>query len=79
MTVFVSADGTTWKTLDVVPYKGETEGSVCHATAQSHTDPNSVGLGGTIIPASGFQRARVAVSASEGGALVPVLVSGGPN
>jgi hypothetical protein len=79
MTVFVTADGTNWKTHDIVPYVGQMEGSVCHAVAQSHTDQNSVGLGGTIIPASGFLRARVAVSASEGGSLVPALVSGDTN
>jgi hypothetical protein len=79
MFVFASTDGTNFQTYDIVQYAGvlDSGGTICHAQAQSHTDPGSVSLGGTNVPAAkNFQRVRIALSAVEGSSLVPVLVSG---
>ena len=76
MSVF-AFDGNAWQLWDVVGYVGQPQGSLCHAQAISHTNPGSVGLGGTNIPASkGFKRIRIAEIALQGGAKIPVSGAG---
>ena len=77
MSVFVLGGSGAWQTFDEVVYVGQLTQNVCEPVVQSRTDVNSGNFGVTSVPlTSGFVRARVAVSASEGTTNVPVAVAG---
>jgi hypothetical protein len=51
------------------------QGPLCNPQAQSHTDPGSANLDATLVPAArNFMGVRVAVTATQMGAPVPVAV-----
>ena len=75
MNVYVF-DGSSWQSWDVATYAGVVQGTYCIPKPQ-HTDPGSVGLDVTNIPLTkGFQKARIAVNASQSGTTLAVAVSG---
>ncbi len=75
MSVFVF-DGSTWRSWDVATYSGVAGGGYCTPEPQ-HTDPGSVGFDVTVVPlTNGFQKARIAVNASEAGTTLAVAVAG---
>jgi hypothetical protein len=74
VTVF---DGSSWHLWDSVMYVGQADGNTCHAQTSGHIDPGSAGLDATNIPAAkAFEKARVAVGATEGDAQVAVAITG---
>jgi hypothetical protein len=74
MTVFGS-NGTTWSAFDQVTFTGQTQGSVCQAVVQTHTNSSQQGLSGTRIrPADQFQHIRVAVNATLNSTKVAVAL-----
>ena len=76
MSVF-ALEGDHWKVWDVIAYRGQTEGALCHAQAVSHTNMSSAGLGGALIAAeSAVQTVRVAVEATQDGSKVPIYLAG---
>jgi hypothetical protein len=65
-----------WQTFDLVTYVGNLSQGYCEPIA-NHTDVAFAGYGATAIPlTSGFTRARIAVSATEGTTDIPVAVAG---
>jgi hypothetical protein len=55
---------------------GMSSGGYCIPKPQ-HTDPGSVGYDVTVVPLTmGFQRARIAVTASDAGTLLAVAIAG---
>jgi hypothetical protein len=75
MNVFVF-DGSAWRSLDVATYVGVSSAGYCIPVPQ-HTDPGSVGLDVTSVPLTmGFQKARIAVTASEAGTILAVAIAG---
>jgi hypothetical protein len=76
MSTFV-LNGARWYSWDVVRYAAQSSGAYCFPQAQSHTNPNAVGIDVAHIPlTSGFSRARIAVNAVEAGSNTPVAVVG---
>jgi len=76
MNVFVF-DGTRWQSWDVVAYVAKVDGTICYPSAVSHVNAASDGLDATNIPgARQFQKARIAVRATQAGAPAPVAVVG---
>jgi hypothetical protein len=77
MAVFVLNASGNWQIWDQVPYLGELSQNVCEPIAQSHSNPDAVGFGVSVIPLTmGFTRARIAVNATEGTTDIPVAVAG---
>jgi hypothetical protein len=77
MNVFVLGSNGAWQAFDQVLYVGQLSQNVCEPVVQSRTDVDSGRVDVTSISlTSGFTRARIAVSASEGTTIVPVAVTG---
>jgi hypothetical protein len=75
MNVFVF-DGSAWRSWDIANYMGVSAGGYCIPTPQ-HTDLGSAGYDVTVVPLTmGFQKARIAVTASEAGTILAVAIAG---
>jgi hypothetical protein len=60
---------------DEVATSGSIQGTLCNPV-QGHTNSADMGAAGTLIPKGTFAELRIAVGATQNGALVPVLITG---